>query len=121
MDQHMRHVRARTLGTGLAAVFLTATAALTGAGSAAADTRPAPEPGTARLAEVCGFYPVGMYRHCDNGSGSTVMLDVRDIFWGIHHVCVGPGVTNLQPGIRWRVIGAWWNGGVGCAPGLYDT
>lgn len=69
--------------------------------------------------DVCGYYPMGMYRHCDNGSGSTVMLDVRDIFFSLYHVCVGPGVTNLQPYIRWRVIDAWWNGGVGCVPGFY--
>ncbi|WP_285488585.1 DUF6355 family natural product biosynthesis protein [Amycolatopsis taiwanensis] len=68
---------------------------------------------------MCGYYPMGMYRHCDNGTGSTVMLDVQDIFFEKFHVCVGPGVTNLQPWIRWRVIDAWWNGGVGCGPGFY--
>ena len=69
-------------------------------------------------AETCGYFPVAQYRHCDNGSGSTVMLDVKDIFFGIHHVCVRPGVTNLQPYSRWAVVDAWWNGGVGCTPGL---
>ena len=47
------------------------------------------------------------------------MLDVQDIWGSIYHYCVGPGVTDLQPVIRWRVTGAWWNGGVGCAPGYY--
>jgi hypothetical protein len=67
----------------------------------------------------CGYIGGGEYTHCDNGSGSTVMLDVQDIFFNLYHVCVGPGTTNLQPGIRWRVIGAWWNGGVWCDPGYY--
>lgn len=67
----------------------------------------------------CGYIGGGEYMHCDNGSGSTVMLDVQDIFFNLYHYCVGPGKTNLQPVIRWRVIGAWWNGGVGCDPGYY--
>jgi len=67
----------------------------------------------------CGWDGGGEYTHCDNGSGSTVMLDVQDIFLNLYHYCVGPGTTNLQPVIRWRVIGAWWNGGVGCGPGYY--
>lgn len=67
----------------------------------------------------CGYIGGGEYVHCDNGSGSTVMLDVQDIFFNLYHYCVGPGKTNLQPVIRWRVIGAWWNGGVGCDPGYY--
>ncbi|MFJ7213590.1 DUF6355 family natural product biosynthesis protein [Amycolatopsis sp. NPDC098790] len=68
---------------------------------------------------ACGYDGGGEYIHCDNGSGSTVMLDVQDIFFNLYHYCVGPGTTNLQPVIRWRVIGAWWNGGVGCDPGYY--
>ncbi len=67
----------------------------------------------------CGYIGGGEYVHCDNGSGSTVMLDVQDIFFNLYHYCVGPGTTNIQPVIRWRVIGAWWNGGVGCGPGYY--
>ncbi|MFF1608826.1 DUF6355 family natural product biosynthesis protein [Amycolatopsis sp. NPDC058278] len=67
----------------------------------------------------CGYIGGGEYTHCVNGSGSTVMLDVRDIFFNLYHYCVGPGTTNLQPVIRWRVVGAWWNGGVGCSPGYY--
>ena len=67
----------------------------------------------------CGYQGWGEYRHCDGGTGSTVMLDVQDIWGNIYHYCVGPGVTDLQPVIRWRVTGAWWNGGVGCAPGYY--
>ncbi|MEV7038387.1 DUF6355 family natural product biosynthesis protein [Amycolatopsis sp. NPDC051061] len=67
----------------------------------------------------CGYLGWGEYTHCDNGSGSTVMLDVEDIFFNLYHYCVGPGTTNLQPVIRWRVVGAWWNGGVGCDPGYY--
>lgn len=71
------------------------------------------------LKERCGYLEWGQYRHCDGGTGSTVMLDVQDIWGNIYHYCVGPGVTDLQPVIRWRVTGAWWNGGVGCAPGYY--
>ncbi|MGW4393818.1 DUF6355 family natural product biosynthesis protein [Amycolatopsis nivea] len=47
------------------------------------------------------------------------MLDVQDIFRNIYHYCVGPGMTNLQPVVRLRVIDAWWNGGYGCQPGYY--
>lgn len=71
------------------------------------------------LEGACGYQGWGEYRHCDGGTGSTVMLDVRDIWGNIYHYCVGPGVTDLQPVIRWRVTGAWWNGGVGCSPGYY--
>ncbi|MER6790957.1 DUF6355 family natural product biosynthesis protein [Amycolatopsis mediterranei] len=71
------------------------------------------------MAEHCGYLEWGQYRHCDGGTGSTVMLDVQDVWGNIYHYCVGPGVTDLQPVIRWRVTGAWWNGGVGCAPGYY--
>lgn len=81
-----------------------------------ASARPMPEKAEAA---GCGYIGGGEYTHCDNGSGSTVMLDVQDIFFNVFHYCVGPGTTNLQPVIRWRVIGAWWNGGVGCDPGYY--
>jgi len=74
---------------------------------------------THEMKERCGYLEWGQYRHCDGGTGSTVMLDVQDIWGNIYHYCVGPGVTDLQPVIRWRVTGAWWNGGVGCAPGYY--
>ncbi|UKD58552.1 DUF6355 family natural product biosynthesis protein [Amycolatopsis sp. FU40] len=67
----------------------------------------------------CGYIDPGMYRHCDGGSGSTVMLDVQDIFRNLFRYCVGPGITNVQPVVRLRVIDAWWNGGVGCQPGYY--
>ncbi|WP_370940682.1 DUF6355 family natural product biosynthesis protein [Amycolatopsis sp. cg13] len=73
----------------------------------------------ARVLDPCGYIDPGMYRHCDGGSGSTVMLDVQDILRSIYHYCVGPGTTNLQPVIRLRVIDAWWNGGVRCQPGYY--
>lgn len=72
-----------------------------------------------RVKERCGYLEWGKYRHCDGGTGSHVMLDVQDIWGAIYHYCVGPGVTDLQPVIRWRVTGAWWNGGVGCDPGYY--
>lgn len=71
------------------------------------------------LEGTCGYQGWGEYRHCDGGTGSTVMLDVKDIWGNIYLYCVGPGLTDLQPVIRWRVAGAWWNGGVGCAPGYY--
>ncbi|MEW2507903.1 DUF6355 family natural product biosynthesis protein [Amycolatopsis sp. NPDC047767] len=100
-----------------------ATALALGAGLAtsatAAELRPIGPNSSATVKDPCGYYDWGMYRHCDGGSGSTVMLDVQDIFRNIYHVCVRPGVTNLQGGIRWRVIDAWWNGGVGCVPGFY--
>jgi hypothetical protein len=67
----------------------------------------------------CGYLGSGEYRHCDGGTGSTVMLDVEDLWGNIYQYCVGPGITNLQPVIRWVVTGAWWNGGVGCSPGFY--
>jgi hypothetical protein len=70
--------------------------------------------------EGCGYLGSALYRHCDGGSGSTVMLDV-ETFWGGHgQYCVGPGTTNLQPVYRWAVTGAWWNGGWGCQPGKYS-
>jgi hypothetical protein len=70
-----------------------------------------------QLREQCGYLGGGEYRHCDNGTGTRVDLDVRDIWGNLYRYCVGPGTTNLQPVIRWRVVGAWWNGGVGCYPG----
>ncbi|WP_406637590.1 DUF6355 family natural product biosynthesis protein [Amycolatopsis sp. WGS_07] len=86
-----------------------------GTASAVSATPAAP----ARVLDPCGYIDPGMYRHCDGGSGSTVMLDVQDILRSIYHYCVGAGTTNLQPVIRLRVIDAWWNGGVGCQPGYY--
>ncbi|MGW3993254.1 DUF6355 family natural product biosynthesis protein [Amycolatopsis sp. NPDC004772] len=71
------------------------------------------------LEGTCGYQGWGEYRHCDGGTGSTVMLDVRDVWGNLYRYCVGPGLTDLQPVIRWRVTGAWWNGGVGCSPGYY--
>lgn len=69
------------------------------------------------VSEKCGYLGGGEYRHCDGGTRSTVDLDVEDIWGNDYRYCVGPGTTNLQPVIRWRVTGAWWNGGVGCDPG----
>jgi hypothetical protein len=69
--------------------------------------------------EGCGYLGGAKYRHCDGGSGSTVMLDVRTLWGDIGHYCVGPGITNLQPVYRWAVTDAWWNGGWGCQPGKY--
>ncbi|GAA3588438.1 hypothetical protein GCM10022222_86210 [Amycolatopsis ultiminotia] len=105
------------IGTVQRAAVVVATALALGGGvvteASAASTEPA------RVLDPCGYVDPGMYRHCDGGSGSTVMLDVQDIFRNVYHYCVGPGVTNVQPVIRWRVIDAWWNGGVGCQPGYY--
>ncbi|WP_242546997.1 DUF6355 family natural product biosynthesis protein [Amycolatopsis sp. MtRt-6] len=70
-----------------------------------------------QLREQCGYLGWGEYRHCDGGTGSRVDLDVQDIWGNLYRYCVGPGTTDLQPVIRWRVTGAWWNGGVGCYPG----
>ncbi|MFD2415383.1 DUF6355 family natural product biosynthesis protein [Amycolatopsis pigmentata] len=103
---------AARLVTGILVGLLALSGLLVNGGTAVA------APGQARD-DQCGYIPMGQYRHCDNGSGSTVMLDVQDVFFGIHHYCVGPGLHNIQPGIRWRVVYAWWNGGVGCAPGFY--
>ena len=55
----------------------------------------------------CGYIGGGEYVHCDNGSGSTVMLDVQDIFFNLYHYCVGPGTTNIQPVIRWLMKAHW--------------
>lgn len=71
-----------------------------------------------QLREGCGYLGWGEYRHCDGGTGSRVDLDVEDVWGNIYRYCVGPGTTDLQPVIRWRVTGAWWNGGVGCYPGF---
>ena len=71
-----------------------------------------------QLREGCGYLGWGEYRHCDGGTGSRVDLDVEDVWGNLYRYCVGPGTTNLQPVIRWRVTGAWWNGGVGCYPGF---
>ncbi|WP_410645343.1 DUF6355 family natural product biosynthesis protein [Amycolatopsis sp. lyj-346] len=68
--------------------------------------------------EQCGYLGWGEYRHCDGGTGSRVDLDVEDVWGNLYRYCVGPGTTDLQPVIRWRVTGAWWNGGVGCYPGF---
>jgi hypothetical protein len=73
---------------------------------------------TAQLREKCGYLGWGEYRHCDGGTGSTVDLDVEDVWGNRYRYCVGPGVTDVQPVIRWRVTGAWWNGGVRCYPGF---
>ncbi|MFD2472084.1 DUF6355 family natural product biosynthesis protein [Amycolatopsis silviterrae] len=96
-------------------VALTALAVLALSMGAASETWA--RPAAVRL--PCGYLDPGMYRHCDGGSGSTVMLDVQDIFRNLYHYCVGPGITNVQPVVRLRVIDAWWNGGVGCQPGYY--
>ncbi|HEY2100091.1 MAG TPA: DUF6355 family natural product biosynthesis protein [Pseudonocardia sp.] len=96
-----------------------ATVALAGAvaGEASAAVEQPSKP--ASPAEACGYLGGGEYRHCDAGTGSTVMLDVQDLWGSIYHYCVGPGTTNIQPVIRWRIRDAWWNGRVGCQPGYY--
>lgn len=86
-------------------------AALMTSGTFAVDA-PAKAAGPNSVAAVCGYYPMGMYRHCDAGSGSWVSVDAQDFWGGIHEVWVHPGINDLQPGIRWRVVDAWWNGGV---------
>ncbi|GAB2790735.1 DUF6355 family natural product biosynthesis protein [Amycolatopsis magusensis] len=98
----------RPLGAGVAVVAL-----LVG-GTATASAAPL-SPGS--VAEKCGYLGWGKYNHCDGGSGATVMLDVEDLWGGISLVCVRPGITDVQPYVDYRVTGAWWNGGVGCAPG----
>ncbi|WP_232376952.1 DUF6355 family natural product biosynthesis protein [Amycolatopsis aidingensis] len=90
---------------------------LIGTGPASANVNTAYAYSPAAAEERCGYLGYGKYRHCDGGTGSTIMLDVEDIWGNIGRYCVGPGVTNLQPTFEWRVIGAWWNGGVGCWPG----
>ncbi|MBN6034169.1 DUF6355 family natural product biosynthesis protein [Amycolatopsis sp. 195334CR] len=71
------------------------------------------------MSERCGYLGGGRYNHCDGGTRSTVMLDVEDLWGGITHVCVRPGITDLQPYVTYRISGAWWNGGVGCTPGRH--
>lgn len=95
---------------GLGAVALAGTVASEASAAVAKPAAPA---------EACGYLGGGEYRHCDGGTGSTVLLDVRDIWGNIFHYCVGPGTTDIQPVIRWRIADAWWNGGIGCQPG-YD-
>ncbi|MFI5590114.1 DUF6355 family natural product biosynthesis protein [Amycolatopsis sp. NPDC051758] len=95
----------------LCAPALAFAACVVAAGSAGA------APGV-ELREQCGYLSWGEYRHCDGGTGSRVDLDVEDVWGNLYRYCVGPGKTDLQPVIRWRVTGAWWNGGVGCIPGF---
>lgn len=110
--------RATRYGLTGAVVALGIVAASAGMASTASAS---PNAGTAitQVNDSCGYLGWGKYRHCDGGTGSTVMLDVEDFFGNIFHECVGPGISDLQPGIRWAVTGAWWNGGVRCAPGFY--
>ena len=110
--------RVRTASTGFALAALAVGGALAGTGAASADTGAPSASSPVVTKDACGYLGSAKYRHCDGGTGSTVMLDVTDFFGGDHTRCVGPGVTNLQPGIRWAVIDAYWNGGVGCIPGL---
>ncbi|MFD8493294.1 DUF6355 family natural product biosynthesis protein [Amycolatopsis sp. NPDC059657] len=100
----------RRVGVGFMAAVLAFAGSTVVNGNAEAAGRPAPE----STAAVCGFYPIGMYRHCDAGTGMWVTVDAEDIWGGIHEVCVHPGINDLQPGIRWRIVGAWWNGGIHC-------
>jgi hypothetical protein len=97
--------------------FATLTLGGAAAGEASAAVEQPREPASA--AEPCGYLGGGEYRHCDGGTGSTVMLDVTDLWGNVFHYCVGPGTTNIQPVIRWRIRDAGWNGGVGCQPGYY--
>ncbi len=109
--------RTRAIRYGLAGAVVALTVAGSGATANAATAREPAVRAPVTVSEGCGYLGWGKYRHCDGGTGSTVMLDVED-FWGsIFHYCVGPGTTNLQPVIKSRVIGAWWNGGVRCIPG----
>ncbi|EHR53452.1 hypothetical protein FHU38_000119 [Saccharomonospora amisosensis] len=117
---HPSRHRVRTAATGLALAVLAVGGSFAGTGtaSAAAGAHSASSP-SAR--EACGYLGFAKYRHCDGGTGSTVMLDVIDILGGGHARCVGPGISDLQGGIRWRVVDAYWNGGVGCIPGFYGS
>lgn len=90
---------------------------LVGAGVAAAEEGSVGEEFT--VEERCGYLGWAKYNHCDGGSGTTVMLDVEDLWGGISRVCVRPGITDLQPYVSYRVSGAWWNGGVRCTPGRH--
>ncbi|MFJ7218917.1 DUF6355 family natural product biosynthesis protein [Amycolatopsis sp. NPDC098790] len=105
----------RTLRSKAALVFLISTVALVAVVSGANPAVAAPK---IQLREQCGYLGWGEYRHCDGGTGTTVDLDVQDVWGNLYRYCVGPGKTDLQPVIRWRVTGAWWNGGVGCYPGF---
>ncbi|MEU3767967.1 DUF6355 family natural product biosynthesis protein [Amycolatopsis keratiniphila] len=111
--------RTRAVRYGLAGAVAALAVAGSGVTANAAAARETAARGPVTVSEGCGYLGWGKYRHCDGGTGSTVMLDVEDIFGGLFRYCVGPGTTNLQPVIRWRVTGAWWNGGVGCIPGYY--
>ncbi|WP_410658371.1 DUF6355 family natural product biosynthesis protein [Amycolatopsis sp. lyj-112] len=111
--------RTRKIRYGLAGAVAALAVAGSGATANVATAVEAASRGPVTVSEGCGYLGWGKYRHCDGGTGSTVMLDVED-FWGdLFRYCVGPGTTNLQPVIRWRVIGAWWNGGTRCIPGYY--
>ncbi|UUV28559.1 DUF6355 family natural product biosynthesis protein [Amycolatopsis roodepoortensis] len=112
-------LRTRAIRYGLAGALAALAVAGSGATANAATARESASRGPVAVSEGCGYLGWGKYRHCDGGTGSTVMLDVED-FWGaLFRYCVGPGTTNLQPVIKWRVTGAWWNGGTRCIPGYY--
>ncbi|MER7859129.1 DUF6355 family natural product biosynthesis protein [Amycolatopsis japonica] len=111
--------RTRAVRYGLAGVAAALAVAGSGVTANAATARETAAGGPLVVSEGCGYLGWGKYRHCDGGTGSTVMLDVEDIWGNLFHYCVGPGTTNLQPVIKWRVTGAWWNGGTRCIPGYY--
>lgn len=104
--------------TATSALLLGAGLLLPQAASAAPPVNAAPHTPLS-VDERCGYLGGGRYHHCDGGSRSTVMLDVEDLWGGITHVCVRPGITDLQPYVTYRIAGAWWNGGVGCIPGRH--
>ncbi|MEU3622525.1 DUF6355 family natural product biosynthesis protein [Amycolatopsis coloradensis] len=111
--------RTRAVRYGLAGAVAALAVAASGMTANADTARETAARGPVTVNEGCGYLGWGKYRHCDGGTGSTVMLDVEDIWGNLFHYCVGPGTTNLQPVIKWRVIGAWWNGGTRCIPGYY--
>lgn len=71
-------------------------------------------------ARACGYLGDGNYNHCDNGTGQNVMLTVNYLWGYAGQYCVPPGVTEIQWAYEWRIYEAYWNGGVGCAPGAYQ-
>ncbi|TDC77558.1 DUF6355 family natural product biosynthesis protein [Streptomyces hainanensis] len=66
---------------------------------------------TSAAAQACGYWQTSAdayYTHCDNGSGSRVIINVDTVWASDYEKCVGPGDTHL--GSTSDVRGAWYVG-----------
>jgi hypothetical protein len=68
-------------------------------------------PTASAAADACGYWQSSAdsyYNHCDNGSGSRVIINVDTVFARDYEKCVGPGNTHL--GSTSDIRGAWYVG-----------